>query len=82
MESLIEVLCSMGRIEIGLNTWSDSSVELETPMLTKYPLKTKFQQKRDYLKVEEQVWWCADYNSLFFQHLFPSKECQGEYKIC
>ena len=51
------------RIEIGLSSWSDSSVELETPMLTKYPLKAKFQQKRDYLRVDEQVWWCSDYNS-------------------
>ena len=51
------------RIEIGLNTWSDSSVEIETPMLTKFPLKPKMQSKRDYVKPEEQVWWCADYNN-------------------
>ena len=49
------------RIEIGLKTWSDSSVEIETPMLTKFPLKPKTTSKRDYVKLEEQVWWCADY---------------------
>ena len=37
------------RIEIGLNTWSDSSVQIETPMLTKFPLKPKMQSKRDYI---------------------------------
>ena len=33
------------RIEIGLNAWSNSSVEIETLMLTKFPLKPKRHQR-------------------------------------
>ena len=37
------------RIEIGLSTWSDDSTEIETPMLARFPLRTKskFKKKRD-----------------------------------
>ena len=50
------------RIEIGLNNWSDNSVEIETPMLTRFPLKAKTQSKKEYMKDDDQVWWCSDYN--------------------
>ena len=50
------------RIEIGLNNWSDNSVEIETPMLTRFPFKAKTQSKREYMKEDDQVWWCSDYN--------------------
>lgn len=52
------------RIEVGLTAWSDDPSEIENLMLAKYPLKNRFQSKKSatYLKEQDQIWWCADYN--------------------
>ena len=31
-------------------------------MLTRFPLKAKTQAKGEYMKDDDQVWWCSDYN--------------------
>ena len=49
------------RIEMGLNTWSDDSANIETPMLAKHVLKKKADKTS--LSKSDQIWWCADFNN-------------------
>ena len=48
-------------IEMGLNTWSDESSQIENAMLTSKMLKSK--PDRGYLSQSDQTWWCPDFNN-------------------
>ena len=43
------------RIEIGLSQWSDSSAEIETPMLACFPLRNKYFSKKELPKAQDSV---------------------------
>lgn len=50
------------RIKIGLSNWPGDTSEIETPMLARFPLRSKSFRKENYVKEQDQIWWCSDFN--------------------
>lgn len=69
------------RIEMGLNSWSDSPSIIENAMLFSKSVDKK--QTKDYLSKSDQVWWCADFNNnkCSFQSSSHQKSVKGHMRF-